>query len=54
MTHFRLTNTLGQIVIDSKVNAKTGEFDISTLAKGTYIVSLETVNGNATQQIIIE
>lgn len=54
VTHFRLTNTLGQIVIDSEVNATTGEFDISTLAKGTYIVSLETANGNATQQIIIE
>jgi hypothetical protein len=54
VTHFRLINTLGQIVIDSEVNAKKGEFDISTLAKGTYIVNLETDNGNATQQIIIE
>ena len=35
------------------VNSYEAEVDISTLAKGTYVVVLNTVHGKVSQQIIV-
>lgn len=52
--HFRLLNTLGQVVIDQEVNALNTEFDVSNLTKGVYVANIETENGNTTRKVIVE
>ncbi|MBP3253107.1 MAG: T9SS type A sorting domain-containing protein, partial [Bacteroidales bacterium] len=46
-------NQAGAKVMQVAVNSYEAEVDISTLAKGTYVVVLNTVHGKVSQQIIV-
>ncbi len=54
ITHIRLTNTVGQVVIDQAVNAPNVKVDVSQLPKGVYMATVETPDGTATQKVIVE
>jgi len=45
-------NTLGKIVLITKLNGQTADVDISSLDNGVYIISLDNENGTNRQKII--
>jgi len=54
ITHIRLSNTIGQIVVDQAVNAPNVKVDVSQLPRGVYMATIETPDGTATQKVIVE
>jgi hypothetical protein len=51
-TTIRIYNTLGEVVLITKLNGKTSEIDISSLNNGVYFVSLDNDKGASRQKII--
>ena len=51
-TTIRIYNTLGEVVLITKLNGKTSEIDISTLNNGVYFVYLDNDKGSSRQKII--
>ena len=49
-----ITNSIGQIVYQSQIDAATTRLNVGEYLKGVYFVQIETDNGTTTQKIIIE
>lgn len=49
-----LTNTLGQVVLNSAVTAIRNEFNISDLSKGVYYVRIKSRQGFVTTKLVIQ
>jgi hypothetical protein len=54
ISHVRLTNTVGQVVIDQTMNTPNVKVDISQLPTGVYMATIDTDNGVAVQKVIVE
>ena len=53
ISHIRLTNTIGQIVVDQTVNTPNVKVDVSQLPNGVYMATIDTDKGVAVQKIIV-
>jgi hypothetical protein len=54
ISHVRLTNTVGQVVIDQTMNTPNVKVDISQLPTGVYMATIDTDKGVAVQKVIVE
>ncbi len=53
ISHIRLTNTIGQVVVDQTVNTPNVKVDVSQLPNGVYMATIDTDKGVAVQKIIV-
>jgi len=51
MQRITISNTLGQVLIDVKVEDNETRFDMSRFAPGIYLINIYTDNGNAQKRV---
>ncbi len=54
LLNIRILNYVGQLVLNSEASGNSFATDISELQSGLYIVEITTVDGKATQKLIVE
>jgi len=54
ITNVRVMNYVGQLIADLDCNSETVAINVSDFESGIYILQITTVNGQTTQQIVVE
>ena len=54
INHIRIVNIFGQTVYNAKAEGEQVRIDLSNLAKGIYMMQIDTENGQVVKQIVVE
>ena len=54
LSHLRIVNAYGQTVYNAKIEGEQVHIDLSNMAKGIYMMHIETNDGQAVRKIVVE